>query len=1299
MSASSDFLRRIQQQQRYDAAVARQPTNYRPQRNYVDVVDEGNYNPRPNIGVPRTQRERISQERRNISQNRRVLPAIMRSYRVSHPSKFDWTGETTGGGGTTPIAAAQKVYEGIYNNFSKNMQQYQQQVLDQNSVRTAYAADILNKQVDPNNPRVPPKPQSDEGWTYDQSMGLWKNKKGQIDISHQQSLDEQYLGGNLQKYAVDPMVRIGNIIPSSLTRGLEQGYNARDRGENTLGQIYSTFTGMEEGVTGAIKGTPESYKGAGGLYELFKNRSETDVSQMARELEKNHPLVEQGMAIGLGVAGDWYLHPVGRAVSVNTAGVIGGELATPEAMQAFTRKTAERWAADAESQIVTGAAKAPGGYRVYPSEAAMADSFEKSLNDAFEGAQLNVRGGGSRGRVEVLNRDMNASIAGAHGAQSLLDNLTSLYSDRVQRLVDGITGRGPKLTGSAIDSWASLNPDFTEFLDDLSSDLVAKGHLPAGHTTDDLARYLNSDDEKLIREIEQGVVDKHYTPYVQQAADDIAREWKNSYYKTPSIRIGNKVIPVKGLGKAYAALDDKVFGQTTKNFRYNSVFPGTLGLDATRARAWGVRATEEFEKEVRDMGKNYSKAEGEAIQRAIENNTIKTLPPHMQYAANWIKDQYRWMYDDEFTFGARGRRRGAIEHSTPYDPNYAYVSNRGGTIEDRTRFKNDRKATIHDNVRKGNGEGAGRFKTPNAKDQHLRPTENAFEALRQRRIKHNRDMIRTRFRNDMIEKYGIVARVNPSHRGYAAESRGIEKVNFGNLPESMRVNLERTGEDVYLPREMANMVNTFDDITKWHAGTQGRIARSFSTVMGILKRAMTIPWPGFHNKNMIGDVFMGLLDHVFPHDYAMVIKKGMAALAGKDGMFKILRSERGLDLPFRDMWHKYQSEANSGFINSELGDIHTPTKYNLPKRVLGRGEQVIQDMSGFREDSGRFTHYVTAYKEEARNLWGKGERDLAKIDRQASSAALWRVNNYRFDYNALMLWEKKAKTLYFPFYTFIRKAAPTLIQALYQDPRWIAQWTRYLHQHSVGGSEMADSFDGFRVPSDIRDTGYATIGGKKEEPWYVTNDILPTSVFNAVKIPGVNITGDRNPTHEFANSIISQIATPYQGLIEQGTGQQAFLDRPLPKNQSFGEYLFSKLPGTREFQQVTDPSKSLGEKLLQSRAGLGLPIRQLKESQQLYAEQEWKDRLVDEPIKAINYAQDVYHIDPQTAPDGKARIFVVKNNAIRDQYGNATEVASYYTPQDAIAYVKKNLPDSYKKEAKTWDLDRQGNPIQRPVGG
>ena len=982
-----------------------------------------------------------------------------------------------GSGSANPYTSSNKVFQNIYDNLTRELNQ---QSRDQISVRTAYAAQMLDQQVDPET-GVPLQDVEHQRIKNEAIAEGADPELAEVMAASvtQPSIDEQYLGGNLQKYVVEPLSRPGSAIAGGIHAAMEGEYAAEDEGKGNWGQITEALSrapsGFKKGITG------EEKHGWGDIYELGKNEGDDVISGALRSLEESHPSIEQTISRGFGLTGDIAADPLGRLIGGAKTGVINGRRATAASTRQYVREIAERWAAETESNIITSATKSAAGNRVFPSEAAIADNFESQMLDVIEAAENRISGGASRGRYELHTPKMTAETAGIHGGQAIQDSLTMHLSDRVQKVVDGISGRGPKLDGNALDAYAKTNPDFSDFLDDLADDLANDGKIPLNPSKDQLANYLSKGDETLIRRIEQGVIDKKYSPYIQDVTDQITREFKNTYYNAPGIRVGKKVIPVKPVGKAFSTLQNKYMGNAAKNFRYNATFPGTIGLDTTRARAHTVVGMENFEKLLREKALPFTKKEAEDIHLALENNTA--LPANLQAAADWIRAEYKKMYDDELVAGARGRHRDG-KAVDPYDPNYVHVANRGDSVDARTDFKWKRKSTIHDNLRKGNNEGAGRFKTVNAKDKGLKPVENAFEALRQRRIKHNRDMVRAKLRQDMLEKYGITSHISKSGKNYAADARNMELAKFENLPEHLRQLIQDTGEEMYLPRQMSQMLDEFDRISKWNGTSQGQFVRKLTKTMNILKRVMTLPWPGFHNKNMIGDVFMSLLDDVNPDDYVNVARKYAQDKAGRTAEWQIVPGRR---MTFRQMWNKYQNEANSGFVTSELGDFGTATKamHNIPKRVGQKVEKKIQDISGYREDAGRFTHYVTSYRQEAEALWKQGIRDWDEIDRIASSAALWRVNNYKFDYNALSLWEKKTKTLAFPFYTFIRKAAPTLVQALYQDPRWINQWTRFLYNNSVHGEEGASGFDGFRVPEDIGDSRSLFMPGEeeKEEPW------------------------------------------------------------------------------------------------------------------------------------------------------------------------------------------------------------------------
>jgi hypothetical protein len=317
-----------------------------------------------------------------------------------------WFGTGSGTEYTDPVGGANKAFENIYDKLS---QELNQQSTAQNAVRTAYAADVLDKQVDPEAPEK----------FYETFDGKT------VEVKLTPSIDEQYLGGNLNKYVMDPLARAGSVIPASLKGLAEGGYNARDEGAGYWEQTWEGLKEAQKAGTQTLRG--ENYQGFGDLYEVMKDRGDNYLSEGTRWLEKEHPFIEEQVSRAAGFAGEYYGHPLGRMVGGTKAGVVDGKLATPESIRAAAEDMAKRYAADAESQIVTGAAKAPGGYRPFPSEAAMADHFEKSLTDAFDTAELQINSGGSKGRYNILNPKMTAGLAAAHGSQSLLDSLTSLF--------------------------------------------------------------------------------------------------------------------------------------------------------------------------------------------------------------------------------------------------------------------------------------------------------------------------------------------------------------------------------------------------------------------------------------------------------------------------------------------------------------------------------------------------------------------------------------------------------------------------------------------------------------------------------------------------------------------------------------------------------------------------------------------------------------------------------------------------------------------------------------------------------
>ena len=1091
------------------------------------------------------------------------------------------------------------------------------------------------------------------------------------------SIDEQFLGGHVGQV----MEKVQRPM-AAIAGGLYNAKAEEDPDASTWNQFKDAFGSFGEGFSKGIQG--KEHHGMGDVYEIVKDTSPNLLAKGLRNLEEHAPWVEQAIAVGAGSL-DLAMDPT-NYVGLKGVAMAGREVATAKSMRRLTDDIAERISTQYDDEVVQNLAKGPGGVSVAPSQPAVKQYVVRELENMLDVAELDISGGGSRGgRYRVLSPGMTAENAGAMGGQAIQQAVTSNFRERVQKVIDGIQGKGPKQTGNDLVQLAHESPDFARYIDDVGQQLVRDQKIPANFTFDDIADNLTVKHNNTLREIEQDLIDRNYAPGIAKVSNDITREFTNNFYHAPAIRVGKKAIPIKAAGRAYAALDNKVMGSAQKNFNYNAAFPGSLSVDASRARAYMVPGMEEWEKDLRGRARAFKPQEGIDMQHAVE----RALPggsPAQQSFMDWGRQQMDGWFEDQMAIGARGRERRSdlsqtIKPTTHKLDTYVPVYNKGGSLNDRTTFKRERKAEIQKT------KSAGRYKTENARSKKLKPNENFSESLRQGRIKHNRDMTRALFRADMLDKYGVFSKMDSKGQHFSAESRNLVEVKFAKLPEHLRLIAEKEGGDFFLPKQMDEMLKQFDEITQWNGANQGRAARFFTKVMSAWKTLQTLPWPGFHNKNMIGDFFMGFLDRINPMAYFRMARMFKKAMRGEVANFKFAG---GLTYSFSDMWKRYQMEANSGFAATELSNLGAPGKYNLPKRVFQQGYKTMRDISGMREDIGRFTHYTEAFRQEAKELFRKGERDISRLDAKAGSAAHWRVNNYRFDYNALSLWEKKVKTLAFPFYTFIRKAAPTLVQAIYQDPRWINQWTRYLYQNSQGAEGNAGEFDAFMVPEDIRMMGYAMLSNADAaEPWAVSNDILPTGALNAVKT---------HSSHDFFNSILSQTMAPAQLAIEQGTGRDIYQDKPLGEDSGLWEGIKDIIPGMREYGQFRDPNSSWKEKLISGRFAGGLPIRPISENQQQFAQQEWQDRLIDNPLQQFNTSQDLYYISEDVLPNGQ-RYYEVQDNQQLDETGAQGKIIKkFYTAKEAMDFARTLVPADYKQIETVPEFDNQGNLIQRPVG-
>ena len=662
--------------------------------------------------------------------------------------------------------------------------------------------------------------------------------------------------------------------------------------------------------------------------------------------------------------------------------------------------------------------------------------------------------------------------------------------------------------------------------------------------------------------------------------DDFAAQISKISYNAPGIRIAGKNIPFKRVGKAYADLADRstahISGDTLRKFSYEKQFPGRLSLISQKTKSMGVRDYDRLQKETEKMAKGVSHSQRKLISSALDNG-VQMSDASLEAARQWIRTQYDKILDEEVAMGVRPL-------SDRVD-DYQFVFNKRGSKAARDEFKANRR-----NVAKTTGSVKG-YTAFDAAAKGLKPVDDPFEALLYRKMDSNRSMTRAWFKKDLLEHYGLMAKKLSDKE---VRDRALVLKKKTNLPVDIQ-NQMNAVDEWYLPREVDNVYKAFIDLTTLGSKDGATLGRIFDNLTNKFKFLATVPFPGFHIRNMIGDVFMGFLDGVRSSTYSELFNKIQKTRAGSLTRFHI---GEGLDLTYDELNDLYMRHAASGRFYTS--DLDPRMIRSAPKKVI----DFTRDVSERREDFGRLAHFLHAMRDEYPAAVRAGKKGA--LDK-AVEASVYRVNKYKFDYSALTATEQKIKRVGMPFYTYSRKAIPTLMEAMFLSPRNIGRAARIFGGNQGSGYE---NFNHMLVPEYMREIGYATLSDE-DEPWAVSGDILP--------VPGALTKLDFSDRQDFFQSVVSQMNPIIGAVPELAMGKYAFNDRPIG---STPEYLMSKIAPFGALDQWQNENMSIPERLLANRLGLGLSARKITTGQQEFAYQDLRDQVIDTPFREFNMANE-----------------------------------------------------------------------------
>jgi hypothetical protein len=247
-----------------------------------------------------------------------------------------------------------------------------------------------------------------------------------------------------------------------------------------------------------------------------------------------------------------------------------------------------------------------------------------------------------------------------------------------------------------------------------------------------------------------------------------------------------------------------------------------------------------------------------------------------------------------------------------------------------------------------------------------------------------------------------------------------------------------------------------------------------------------------------------------------------------------------------------------------------------------------------------------------------------------------------------MPWERNLKSLAFPFYTYTRKALPTLLEQMYINPHLFSTANRFM-QYRDGSA--ADNFNFLNISNWMRDMGFANLTDE-EEPLMLTGDILPTNALDILS---------SNSIPEASQDLLQNLSPMMLAPIELGMGREAFNNQPIEDGTL--NYLEGKIPLVGDIQdfgqRFNDPWKWMSERFM----GAGIPIRRLTSGQQNQQMETNFDQLVESPLKNFNYSQDRFTINMTS--QGTFSVY----DKVDDR-----RLAEFATPEQAIQWAKNNLP-------------------------
>lgn len=389
------------------------------------------------------------------------------------------------------------------------------------------------------------------------------------------------------------------------------------------------------------------------------------------------------------------------------------------------------------------------------------------------------------------------------------------------------------------------------------------------------------------------------------------------------------------------------------------------------------------------------------------------------------------------------------------------------------------------------------------------------------------------------------------------------------------------GQNLYYDKEVLRTLARLDNVARESKGLSGEfgkfISDGFDPVLNAWKYAITLPRPGHHIRNAVGDASMTYLA-LGIRDYKRSARDAFSVMSLRneyDGVdiVRALNSLEVNELPkggtiissgkYGDISAKGIIDAamRGGFlpparIVEDIYDEASPLKNALDKVTIrgGKVEDFVSGVSEYRDHYFRLQHFIQFIHQAQRS--GK-HKNMDEMLAAASNEVL----KWHPDVSLLSNFETKYMRRIIPFYSWLRGAVPAVAEAIALNPARVNVFNKASYNVAVAAGVNPESlYDPF--PEDQMFPSFLTeqMEGPQlkvgEEYFRVNPGLAPWDVMNMLgPNPIRGVMGSTNPL----------VRVPAEMLAGGAWGTGARIN-----DQS--DYLDGSIPGVNYISNITGTS-------------------------------------------------------------------------------------------------------------------------------